>query len=562
MYKLKTIKQKMLLGFSIVMLVVLVQGLSSFIKVKQVNDNIDSIIDRQLVFMIANETIAYNTANQLLALNDYVWSGGETANKERFDSLAGEIQAEQDKVLKRNTLPEVEDLMKRVDSWQEKVEKEIIANVEGGNEKAAQANMDKVEKEGHELMSIFEKLSDDREKAITDSGDAIMDSSLFTLYIIGISTLIVLVLTFVIAQLTSAPISRNVRTVSERMKELASGDLSSSLLAVKSADEVGELMESLNIMTENNRAMLAEISEVSGKASRQSEELTQAATEVKAGSEQIASTMEELAAGSESQANRSGELSSMMQAFSGKIAETNVNGEKIQSASDHIVEMTAEGSGLMEQSTKQMDKIDAIVREAVAKVEGLDSQSQEISKLVSVIKAIAEQTNLLALNAAIEAARAGEQGKGFAVVADEVRKLAEQVAVSVTDITDIVAAIQQESQAVTFSLQDGYREVEQGTKQVRATGATFVGIDQALHEMSGHIGQISGNLEEITASSRQMNHSIEEIAAVSEESAAGVEETSATAQQSLSAMEEIANSSVSLADLSEQLNSLVKQFKL
>src|SRR5699024_11327619 len=138
---------------------------------------------------------------------------------------------------------------------------------------------------------------------------------------------------------------------------------------------------------------------------------------------------------------------------------------------------------LMEASTEQMNMIDAMMQEAVQKVEGLDLNSQEISKLVLVIQDIAEQTNLLALNAAIEAARAGEHGQGFAVVADEVRKLAEQVADSVSDITGIVERNHQESNIVTESLQAGYKEVEQGTKQIATNSEMLYGINQAVTEM-------------------------------------------------------------------------------
>lgn len=121
--------------------------------------------------------------------------------------------------------------------------------------------------------------------------------------------------------------------------------------------------------------------------------------------------------------------------------------------------MTDKGSQLMDSSTSQMGKIDQIVQDSVYKVQNLNVQSQEISKLIVVVIEIGDQTNLLALNAAIEAARAGEHGKGFAVVADEVRKLAEQTATSVTEITGIVNNMQKEVQLFTGSLQGGYKEV-------------------------------------------------------------------------------------------------------
>src|SRR5699024_5360953 len=181
--------------------------------------------------------------------------------------------------------------------------------------------------------------------------------------------------------------------------------------------------------------------------------------------------------------------------------------------------MTDQGTQLMESSTEQMEIIDQIVHDAVAKVEGLDAHSQEISELVSVIHDIAEQTNLLALNAAIEAARAGEHGQGFAVVADEVRKLAEQSSNSVTNITEIVERIQTESSIVSDSLRDGYKEVEQGTSQITTTGKTFKEISTALIEMVNNTNKVSENLANVAANSQEMNSAIEDIAAISEESA-------------------------------------------
>lgn len=355
---------------------------------------------------------------------------------------------------------------------------------------------------------------------------------------------------------------REIPKVTYVMKQLALGNLSQVDIQTKSKDEIGQLIVSTNQMNQNLRDVVGQISAVSESVSSHSEELTQSANEVKTGAEQVASTMQELASGAETQADSASDLASGMNTFAEKVQEANENGYRIEENSKAVINMTNDGSDLMKKSVLQMEKIDSIVQDSVRKVGGLDKHSKEISNLVTVIKDVADQTNLLSLNAAIEAARAGENGKGFAVVADEVRKLAEQVSDSVMDITDIVSNIQKESSLVLDSLQDGYKEVEQGKAQVELTGATFEEISIAVTEMVKSISTIAGNLSEIATNSQEMSGSIEEIASISEESAAGVEQTSASMQQTSSIMEEVAGSSEQLASLAEQLNGLVRHFKL
>ncbi|WP_407639273.1 methyl-accepting chemotaxis protein [Bacillus tuaregi] len=272
--------------------------------------------------------------------------------------------------------------------------------------------------------------------------------------------------------------------------------------------------------------------------------------------------MQEIATGSETQANTSSELATAMSIFSGKVQEADEQSEHIQTASNQVLDLTKEGSLLMDASTKQMIKIDHIVKDSVQKVKTLDIQAQQISKLVVVIKDVADQTNLLALNAAIEAARAGEHGKGFAVVADEVRKLAEQTGSSVKDITGIVADIQNGFNLVTESLQAGYGEVEKGTTQIDTTNKTFNVISSSVTQMGDSIHTIAANLSDIAATSEEMSSSIQEIAATAEESAAGIEQTSASIQETTSTMEEVTRSSRDLSELAEELDRMIRRFKL
>lgn len=382
------------------------------------------------------------------------------------------------------------------------------------------------------------------------------------LHVMLIVTGITIIIGLIVIWFFSNHLTRPITQIVDKMKHLSQGDLSQESVTVTSKDEFSQLATSVNQMEDQLKTMILSISETSNTLSSQSEELSQSSQEVKSGAEQIAATMEELASAAENQASHASHLSTDMQSLFANMKEVNENSQGVEQYSDEVLHMTNEGSDLMNQSMEQMKVVDEIVRDAVNKVRGLDEHSREISQLVSVIHDISEQTNLLALNASIEAARAGEHGRGFAIVADEVRKLAEQVAESVTNITSIVTNIQQESNLVSTSLEDGYEEVEKGTTQIELTEKKFKDIQKAMTQMVTNIQDSAKNLASITEHGHKMNQSIEEVASISEEAAAGVEETAASSEETSSSMEEVSHHADALAKLAEELNGLVQRFKL
>ena len=379
-----------------------------------------------------------------------------------------------------------------------------------------------------------------------------------TMIVIGVAIIIGVLVIWQYASSMAKPINR----VVQAMERFAEGDLTQESMSIRSKDEIGKLANAMNQMQSKLKDMIHNIAQASDLITTSSKALSQSANEVNMGAEQVAITMNELASGAEGQAHHSNELTSLMERFTADLRETNQYGEHIHQSSFEVLGLTNEGSQLMTSSNSQMKKIDSIVQNAVEKVKNLDAQAQEISKLVVVIKDIANQTNLLALNAAIEAARAGEHGKGFAVVADEVRKLAEQVGYSVNDITTIVTNIQQDFDVVTSSLEDGYQEVKDGTTQIKATSETFTTISDSINDVVESVQLISKNLSKVTDDGQKMNSAIQEIAAVAEESAAGVEQTTATTEQTSSSMEVMAGKSAQLSTLAIELKTLVAQFKL
>ncbi|KAA9008583.1 methyl-accepting chemotaxis protein [Paenibacillus spiritus] len=560
-FRFKSLKKRILFGFSIVLFVVVLLGGYNYLAIKALNDKNDEVVDHPLSLLMITEKSALNMSQRTsLARGSVLYE--DAALRKELDQLSAEnIKLEQE-LLKLNASPEAKQLVEKNAAW-EKVLDSVFQAFDAGNEAEAEELLKTQSKPLEiEILKGYTDMAALAESSISDQVNYIQhygDSSLKV--DIGVSVFVIAVGIWV-ALLMARKISRPIIALKDRVEMMAAGDFSQPALPVATADEIGQLVTALNGMNEGTNGLLNRIHTVSDTVWNHSEQLTQAAGEVKMGTGQIAVTMEEMATAAETQANSASDLSDLMEGFTATVNEANDRGQEVHTYSEKVQDLTEKGSLLMESSSRQMANIHHIVRDAMNQMERLDAKSQEVSKLVSVIKDIAEQTNLLALNAAIEAARAGDQGRGFAVVADQVRKLAEQVAFSVQDITQIVNQMQSESDAASRSLLSGYQEVEQGTAQIHTTGETFNEISDAVREMAAGISGISRSLSDVTESTRKVGGFIEEIASVAEETAAGVQQTAASAEQASSSMEGVAGSSEHLAKLSEELRELVQQFKI
>ena len=379
----------------------------------------------------------------------------------------------------------------------------------------------------------------------------------------GVAILIItIILAILVAFFFSRSITKPIIHTSQLMHVLSKGDLTQRMDDHDRHDEIGRLMTDMKVMQEQLHGTIAEVSLASSSVTAQSTMLAQSTNEVSTGALAIAETMEALSRGIETQTNEITEVYEAVTDFTQTLKDTTEQGTKLETLSQNVLSLSSEGTEMMETSNGQMEQIQDMMHTAIEKMGDLGQRVGQISSFVKIIEDVANQTNLLALNASIEAARAGEHGKGFAVVAEEVRKLAEQVAKSVTEITTIVGTIRYGSKELSNSLQQGFTTVEAGSTQLAGTAETFREIEHSVLQMDQFMKQVLVQLRSMNKEGQNINDSMQEISAITEETTASVEETTATVIQTSATMENVAVTTEQLAELSEKLDAIVKEYKV
>ncbi|WP_227396331.1 methyl-accepting chemotaxis protein [Jeotgalibacillus aurantiacus] len=496
---------------------------------------------------------------------DYVNSGDNSYIEEyqeestTFDSYAASVL---ETTTNENQSAILNDVIGSKEQMDLNFENEIIPNYTGEANPALDAARETSQQLRASVTGSLEELAGmviaDSTVASESAKSSVATGITVMLAAVGLSILISLTLLMLITR----HVKRNLKSAVVMAEEIANGNLAVEDIAYQSKDEVGQLGIAFNTMKAKLHVLLSQATGVAGTVTDQSEMLNQYSSEVQEGSHQIATTMEEMSSGAEEQAHAASGLAEKMNEFISVINRVELSQLEVKESSVSMLGITSKGSEAMTESVGQMSEIDQKMRDSLGMVKGLDEKTDDIAKLTEVIQQIADQTNLLALNAAIEAARAGEHGKGFAVVADEVRKLAEGVAQSISDITSIVSGIQSEAKNVVLSLEEGYQMVSDGTEKISYTGELFGELKLTIANVTDQVANMSDSITTVIESTKEMNSSIESIASVSEESAAGVEEVSATSQQSSASMEEVSRSAKSLKDEAVELSTLLGQFKL
>jgi twitching motility protein PilJ len=314
--------------------------------------------------------------------------------------------------------------------------------------------------------------------------------------------------------------------------QISRGDL--TLRGKVTNDALGNVVDSVNFMLDNFARVL--------------ERVRKAAIDVSASANQILVASEEMASGATQQDQEITNTSSAVEELTVSMKQVSNNAEASAEAARRALDAAEQGNRSVRDTLEGMQRIRASVQATAKKIKSLGDRSLEISEIINVINDITEQTNLLALNAAIEAARAGEAGRGFAVVADEVRKLAEHSRAATKDIAALIKAIQAETNEAVVVMEEGTKEVEVGARLADQAGKALEAISSVVRQSAELVQEISLASKQQVRGTEGVANAMQIISSITRQTAQGARQTASTVEQ--------------MVKLSEQLNEALSQFRV
>lgn len=364
-------------------------------------------------------------------------------------------------------------------------------------------------------------------------------------------------------------IGSSATSVSSASEQLTSSSNESGRAADESGRAAGEIAQAIGDIAQGSqrqveivgqvRTSAEEVGRAVGEIARGAERQVESIGQMRTSAEEVGRAIGDIARGAERQVRAVAEVKSSADLVSAAVTDAARSAKETASMAHDARQVAQAGVSAAETASDAMASVRDSSQEVHAAIRELAAKSDQIGQIVQTITGIAEQTNLLALNAAIEAARAGEQGRGFAVVADEVRKLAEESQTAASEIGQLITAIQDQTEHAVDVVGDGAKRTDEGVEVVAETRAAFMRIGEAVEEMTVRIDHIAKVSEEITGRTEAMQASINSVAVVAEDASASAQQVAASAQQVSASADEVASSAEQASASAQQVAASAQQ---
>lgn len=568
-FKNLKIKQKLISAFILIALLICLVGVLGLRNMNTINSNAVSMHDYNLASVKALTTIKQNFADIRYDILKLVYQENKNNQnatiKEDINELTNLnnslIDTYEKTMISNSEQKTFLQLKENRDVYISTINT-IIKSVDENDYDAADANFYKLTETRKKVYDSMDELIQNN---ISQSDNAYTANNLtYKSSLITTASIIIfgLILAVTLGLAISIMISRQVNEVLSFANALGQGDLTKSI-AVKSKDEIGNLSKALNNAKENIQKLIIEIMNSSSDISATSEELSATTEEISSKMEVVNESTEQISRGVQDLSATTEEVNASTEEIS---STTNLLAKEADNALISINEIKKRAVDIKSKASNNIEKSNLIYEENRSNI----LNAIETSKVVSEVKImadsignIAEQTNLLALNAAIEAARAGEQGKGFAVVADEVRKLAEQSSEAVTTIQNMVSQVQIAFEKLSKSGQDVLEFMSNNVKPsyelLMSTGIQYEKDSEYINQIVNKFASSSKQIDDVVM---QVSSAIQNVSSVAQESASETEGILGSVNEITFAITDVAKSSQSQAELSQKLSEMVQKFKI
>ena len=535
------ISTKLLLGFSVASVVACIIAYSGLRGIYAVNDSAESLYQNETVPVGEIGRIAkdFQRVRANLAFLMFVTEDGEVEHDQHVVvALTKEMDSLGASFRKSLSSEEMKETMAKYDQARNiflPLQEKIVALAVAGKKQEAKTLflVGDARDAAHAIEADIEKLVELKRQSAGAAVQANNDATSKATIIVLTSLIVGLSLAVFLGLLIARYIKRGLAELVENAEEISQGNLTIDVVQ-RTSDEIGVLTGAFARMALNLREILTS--------------LTEASASIASATSQINSSTEEMAAGAEEQTSQASEVASAVEEMTKTIVENSKNAGTTADTAKQAKDAAELGGTVVQETIIGMKRIAEVVNKSSETVRALGRSSDQIGEIIGVIDDIADQTNLLALNAAIEAARAGEQGRGFAVVADEVRKLAERTTKATKEIAGMIKAIQSETGGAVASMTEGTQQVGEGIKLADKAGISLNEIVRVSQMVTDMVSQIAAASEQQSSASEQISKNVEGISTVTNQTASGVQQ--------------IARAAEDLNRLTENLQQMLGKFRL